>query len=388
MSGDADRARTLRALALLRLALLPVILAGERLVDHPGTASAAFGWIFAAACVYAVLALLAANHPRGREIPDSVFGILDLVFISALVYTSGGPFSQLRFAFFLIPLMAAAILTPRMTLLVSGLAVSSFATIALVYPTTGVAGARTFELAQLAYLAVAALAAFLLAVVLERRRAAIELLAESRRQLVAQALDAEDRERRRLAEALHDEAMQTLLATRQDLYEAPADLVRARDGIDRAVADLRSAIFDLHPHLLGEAGLGAALQAVADGVARRGGAPAVVVDAAVEGTDHDDLLFSIARELIANAARHAGASHIDVTITRERGELVLLVADDGCGIAPGRARDAALAGHIGLASCRERAAAAGGSLAIEGGPGRGTTVRVTVPVTPVGRLAG
>ena len=135
--------------------------------------------------------------------------MLDLAFISLLVYTSGGPFSQLRFAFFLVPLMAAAILTPRMTLLVSGLAVSAFATIALVYPTTGVAGARTFELAQLAYLAVAALAAFLLAVVLERRRAAIEELAESRRQLVAQALDAEDRERRRLAEALHDEAMQS-----------------------------------------------------------------------------------------------------------------------------------------------------------------------------------
>ena len=210
--------------------------------------------------------------------------MLDLAFISLLVYTSGGPFSQLRFAFFLIPLMAAAILTPRMTLLVSGLAVSSFATIALVYPTTGVAGARTFELAQLAYLAVAALAAFLLAIVLERRRAAIEELAESRRQLVAQALDAEDRERRRLAEALHDEAMQTLLATRQELAAAPADLARARDGIDRAVADLRSAIFDLHPHLLGEAGLGAALEAVADGHRRRGGAPAVVVDAAVEGT--------------------------------------------------------------------------------------------------------
>ena len=54
MTGELDRARTLRALALLRLALLPVILAGERLVDHPSTASAPFGWIFAAACVYAV----------------------------------------------------------------------------------------------------------------------------------------------------------------------------------------------------------------------------------------------------------------------------------------------------------------------------------------------
>jgi two-component system NarL family sensor kinase len=381
MTGAADRARTLRALALLRLALLPVIFAGEELVDHPRAASEPFGWLFAAACLYAALALAAANHPRGRRVPDWWLGLLDLAFISILVYTSGGPFSQLRFAFFLVPLMAAAILTPRMTLLVSALAVSAFATIAGVYPTAGLEGARTFELAQLAYLAVAALAAWLLAVVLDRRRAAIEELAESRRRLVAQALDAEDRERRRLAEALHDEAMQSLLATRQELAATPPDVARARAGIDRAVADLRSAIFDLHPHLLGEAGLGAALQAVADGHGRHGSA-VVAVDAAVEGTRHDGLLFSIARELIANATRHADALHVGVTVTREDGDVVLLVEDDGRGIAPERARSAALDGHIGLASCRERAAAAGGSLTLEGGPGRGTTIRVVVPDEP------
>lgn len=381
MTGDADRARTLRALALLRLALLPVILAGERLVDHPGEDSAPFGWVFAAACVYGVLALLAANHPRGRQLPDWCLGLLDLFFISALVYTSGGPFSQLRFAFFLVPPMAALILSPRMTLLVSGLAVSAFGLIAVAYPTEGLAGdPRAFEIAQLAYLVVAALAAWLLAVVLERRRTAIEELAESRRLLVAQALDAEDRERRRLAEALHDEAMQSLLAARQELTATPPDLTRARAGIDRAVADVRSAIFDLHPHLLREAGLGAALQAVADGHGRHG-APVVAVDAAVEGTRHDDLLFSIARELIANAARHADAAHVDVTVTRENGDLVLLVADDGRGLTAEGVRDAALRGHIGLASCRERAAAAGGSLTLEGGPGLGTTVRVVVPDT-------
>ena len=330
MTGELDRARTLRALALLRLALLPVILAGERLVDHPQADSAPFGWLFAAACVYAVLALVAANHPQGRRVPDWCFGLLDLAFISVLVYTSGGPFSQLRFAFFLVPLMAAAILTPRMTLVVSGLAVSAFATIAVVYPTAGLEGARTFELAQLAYLAVAALAAWLLAVVLDRRQAAIEELAESRSRLVGHALDAEDRERRRLAERLHDEAMQSLLATRQELVSSSPDLTHAQAGIDRAVADLRAAIFDLHPHLLGEAGLGAALQAVADGHCRHG-APDVVVDAAVEGTRHDGLLFSIARELIANATRHAEASHVGVTVTRENGDIVLLVEDDGRG---------------------------------------------------------
>ena len=225
--------------------------------------------------------------------------------------------------------MAAAILTPRMTLLVSGLAVSAFATIALVYPTAGLEGARTFELAQLAYLAVAALAAWLLAVVLDRRRAAIEELAESRRQLVAQALDAEDRERRRLAEALHDEAMQSLLATRQELvavtrptWRAPAPASTAPWPTCAPPSSTCTRTCSARPASARRCRRSPTATA---GTAR----PDVVVDAAVEGTRHDGLLFSIARELIANATRHADASHVDVTVTRENGDVVLLVADDG-----------------------------------------------------------
>ena len=249
-----------------------MILAGERLVDHPQAASAPFGWIFAAACVYAVLALLAANHPArpasARLVPRPARPGVHLGCSST---RPAGPFSQLRFAFFLVPLMAAAILTPRMTLLVSGLAVSAFATIAIVYPTAGLEGARTFELAQLAYLAVAALAAWLLAVVLERRRAGDRgagrepAAAWSRRRSTRRTASAGAWPRRcttRRCRACSPPA--------RSWSPSPPDLARARAGIDRAVADLRSAIFDLHPHLLGEAGLGAALQAVADGHGRHG----------------------------------------------------------------------------------------------------------------------
>ena len=80
-----------------------------------------------------------------------------------------------------------------------------------------------------------------------------------------EALDAEDRERRRLAESLHDEAIQNLLA-RQDLKEAewrtPGAIEHARRGIDSSVGQLRATVFDLHPYVLEHAGL-AAVQAVA-----------------------------------------------------------------------------------------------------------------------------
>ncbi len=70
---------------------------------------------------------------------------------------------------------------------------------------------------------------------------------------------------------------------------------------------------------------------------------------------HDELLLSLARELLANAARHAEASRVDVAVRREPGEVVLSVEDDGAGFAPGRLEAALATGGIGA---RRRAASA------------------------------
>ena len=86
---------------------------------------------------------------------------------------------------------------------------------------------------------------------------------------------------------------------------------------------------------------------------------------------------------IVNAAKHASADFVSVSVQRIGEEIVLEVSDDGRGIDP-RSRAAALIeGHIGLASITERTEAIGGTVAISGAPGKGTSVRVALPASIV-----
>lgn len=369
-------------LAVIRLAAVPVFIAAERLVDHPVANSAPFGPLIAVTAVYAILTLVAELADRPLR-PSRALAIADLLLIAALVATSGGPFSQLRYAFFLLPLGAALLLRPALTAAASTACVALYGVIALSYPepTAVQPDAIGFEFTQVLFLAWMGAAATLLSIVLTRNAREIAALATSRGRLVAQTLDAEDRARRRLAEALHDEALQNLLAARQLLDAGDASSTAlARQGLDEGVAQIRRAVFDLHPYLLEQAGLRAALQAIAERAAQRVGFTAsVAVDPVVEG-QRDQLLFSLARELIANAAKHSDALSLNVDIHPDDDGLTLTVADDGRGIATDAVATARADGHIGLASCVERAEAAGGQLLITSGPdGRGTVVRVRVP---------
>jgi two-component system NarL family sensor kinase len=370
------------ALALIRLAAVPVFFAAERLVAHPVANTAAFAELLVVAGVYALATALAELRGRPLARPP-VLAAIDFALIAALVATSGGPFSQLRYAFFLLPVGAALLLRPALTALASAACVAAYALVALTFPNADrvLDDAAEFEVAQGLFLVWMGTAATLLSALLTRRAREIQQLAESRGRLVAQALDAEDRARRRLAEGLHDEALQNLLAARQLLDagdEESAGL--ARTGLDDGVRQIREAVFDLHPYLLEQSGLRAALQAVADRAGRRAGfAVEVEADPAAEGL-HDQLLFSIGRELIANAAKHSAASHLRVGVRRDGGDVELTVTDDGRGVDEERAARAQADGHIGLASCVERAEAVGGALTVRRGDGgRGTVARVRLP---------
>jgi signal transduction histidine kinase len=216
-------------------------------------------------------------------------------------------------------------------------------------------------------------------------------LAASRGRLVAESLDAEDRERRKLAESLHDEALQNVLAARQDLEDVRDGSHRALEyvdvALDRTVKQLRDAVFDLHPSILEHAGLAAALDAVAEQQGRRGRfRPSVSVASDAMGVE-DQLLFSLGRELLTNAAKHSRASEVSVRVAREDGRLVLEVADDGVGCDLDARAAARRDGHIGLASSAERVDALGGAFEIASAPGEGMRVRVAIPCARAAAVA-
>jgi two-component system, NarL family, sensor kinase len=373
-----------RSLALIRLAAVPVILVGERLVEHPELSGDPFDWVMVATALYAAGAFVVTRSPRGRAVPGIVFAVLDLGFICALAYTSGGPFSQIRYAFFVLPVGAAFLLPPRLTALASVAVVAAYVAVSLPHPATKHGEDLEFILAQALYVAWMGLAAVVLSWILTRRSDRIDQLAALRGRLVAEALDAEDRERRRLAEALHDEAVQNLLAARQELREAergdPAGLERARVGLDRTVEQLRGTVSELHPYLLERAGLSAALDAVAEEQGRRGRFHARVRVAPDIRAEHSQLVLSVARELLVNAAKHASAHEVTVAVAPADGQLVLEVADDGRGIDPDRLRTAPADGHIGLASCAQRVEAVGGRFEAVPLPDGGTRVRASIPL--------
>ncbi|HEY4279573.1 MAG TPA: ATP-binding protein [Conexibacter sp.] len=374
----AQRRETVRVLALSRLAALPAIFLGERLVAHPSPRSAPFEPLLAAATAYALLTFLAAYTPWPRRLPPQLLAALDFAFVWALTYTSGGPFSQLRYAFFLLPIGAALLLQPALTATASAVVVIGYVVLALTYPASGTS-ADDFELTQGVYLIWMGLVAVLLSQLLARRAAQVERLSAGRGRLVAQALDAEDRERRRLASALHDDAVQNLLAARHELA-AGGERAFVEQGLDRTIGQLRDAVFDLYPAALDHAGLAAALEAVAAHAGRRAGFRWTVdVEPAAAGL-HDQLIFSLARELVINVAKHAQAQALTVTVRRTASELLLEVADDGIGLDPARLRVAPLKGHIGLASATERVEALDGALEIAAEPGQGTLVRTRLPL--------
>jgi two-component system NarL family sensor kinase len=141
---------------------------------------------------------------------------------------------------------------------------------------------------------------------------------------------------------------------------------------------------ELHPAVLNQSGLAVALRELARTLAARGG---FAVDLDVEGwprdlrTAADPVLFASARELLTNVVKHAGATQVQVRLTRSEGTARLSVVDDGRGIAPGALAQRLAEGHIGLASQRARLDAVGGRLHLEPGPAGGTSAVVDVPIS-------
>jgi two-component system NarL family sensor kinase len=205
------------------------------------------------------------------------------------------------------------------------------------------------------------------------------------RQLVAQVLDAEDSARRRIAQLIHDDALQSLLAANQELMEAAPRRVqvqRAQEVVEGTIGRLREAMMALHPVTLEQGGFETALGAVARQAARQGGFD-IDIELDPEALDlADALLLAIARELLTNVARHAKAEEVNVVLRREGDTLELEVTDDGRGIPEGRAEEALSEGHIGLASVHERVRSVNGDFTVESSSA-GTRTLARLPVADV-----
>ena len=233
--------------------------------------------------------------------------------------------------------------------------------------------------------------AVVLAVALTRYRRAVTGAgtradrAERRTRLVVEAHEAE---RRRIAQALHDGPVQTLLALGMgaSLAHTGGDDPFSDGDLDGVVRDLRAVSEGLRPPALDAFGLPTALRAHVDRFQDRH--PGITADLDVDG--EADLpararlaLFRIAQEATRNAALHGPPLHVDVRLRLRPDLATLEVEDDGAGFEVPRDLDVlGEAGHYGLLGISAQADAVGGTLHVESRPGR-TFVRVGVPFRTV-----
>jgi two-component system, NarL family, sensor kinase len=373
-----------RVVAWLRLPAIALIALSEGL-SHPNDEKQAF---YVALVAYSAwsLGILAWVHlrPVGERLALAATGV-DIAAITVLAVLSGGAYSHARLAFFLIPVAVAFRFRPSITAAAAVVTTAAYVIQAVAHPAArSQPQAARFIATQAGFLAWVGLGCALLSLLLARRTELVSRLAAERSQLLADALEAEQRERRALAEALHDHALQNLLSARHELEEAGE--VSAHPALDRAdtalvetVGQLRETVSELHPYVLEEAGLKAALRSIAQQAATRGGL-ALQLDLRYD-TPHarEALLFSAARELLTNVVRHAAADRVTVRLVDAGDQLELTVEDDGRGFPPERLAQQLANGHVGLASQRFRVEAAGGSMWIASAPGKGTRVAIRLP---------
>jgi signal transduction histidine kinase len=221
------------------------------------------------------------------------------------------------------------------------------------------------------------------------------------RDLPRELLGAQEEERRRLAADLHDEVIQPLVAgllqldvlderlaqlsepTRAPLAEVAR---RVRQDIEDGLRRARGFLVALRPPLLDSDGLAAAIAQELQRLAERSSAR-TTLDWQLEPVDADleTVVFRVVQEGLANVAKHARAATVRVAARRDGAALLVEVSDDGVGFDPeGVLGRAAAAGHLGLRLASERVEAVGGRLELDAAPGRGTTMRLRLPLPPPG----
>jgi len=209
--------------------------------------------------------------------------------------------------------------------------------------------------------------------------------------LVRKTIEAQEEERRRVAAEIHDGVTQQLVSVwyrlqaigrslRAEPDRAERELCAARDLVDEALAEARTAIYDLRPSVLDDLGLSASLRTLA----MRQLEGEVDLELAIDDVDslsahHEVALYRIAQEAITNIRKHAGATRVKVALHDEGDHIDLVIEDDGQGFEQAGSRPSSSQTAFGLTGMRERADLVGGRLTIRSAPGQGTTLSARIP---------
>jgi len=379
-SSDADRLT-----ALLRLLAAPVVLAGEAVSSAAPERAETVTTLVALLAAYAAVVLIVVHQPTRPALLDVLLPVIDTGFAVALGLASGGVFSLLFVVFLFAPATTAFQLRPRLTLGVTVLSVAAYLAHALA--SAHRSGAVELALARALYLAWIGAVLVCLSTLLARRERRLAELVATRRRLVQETLQAEERARARLAGDLHDGVLQSILAVRYAVEEAAEhdDALRpSLETLNEVTVDMRGVIGQLHPRLLEHLGLQAALASLVRRAGERARGVEVALD--VDPDDpptgpYDDQLYRAAQELVANALTHADATTITVRFRRGFVADELTVADDGAGFDPATLDARLREGHIGLLALHERIEGEDGTVIVETSPGAGSTITVRVPAT-------
>ena len=383
-------ARGARLEAWLRLGVVAFVWAC--LLLEPPSEQA--GWCYGVAVAYPVLwaltmPVLRRQPTRGPDLSWLPLA-LDIAVLGVLTMLAGLSAEDSWTAyvivngFFLLPILAATQLSPRVGL---ALALPTVGVYVLSSVTTREANGEPWRslFLRVAVLVGVCVGSVALSRIQRSRVMDIAAHAIDRAGLLVELAGVEEHERRRLSEALHDGALQFVLGARMDLEDVRDGDPEAVDRVDHALTQtaglLRRTVSELHPAVLDQAGLVRAVEDLAEALRGRG----YTVDVRMEGmpvrpaTNADRVVFGAVRELVANVVRHSGAQSVVLDLRYDDGQLVAAVTDDGAGFDEESAARQLAAGHIGLASQRLRVEAAGGRLVASRGEPRGTRMTVALP---------
>ena len=385
-TAQFQQSRALRIGGLLRLGLV-FCMAGAMVAGTPRSQWTQQGVVlglYAAATLWALV--VAFSHVGPSVIGPQqrfVFAIADVaVLFSFQLLTNGGYFSLLVLG--LVPLIVVPQLAWRRAAVVLAISVVAFLVALLADPVIE-PQIGWLETSFLLFVYVYVCGTGLLVAYIEDRHIGeIAGLSFLREALLAQTMTASDVSQRRVAEAIHDGALQDLMVVRQEMLELAqivpsVQVERALASLGHASGRLREAIFELHPVILEELGLGAAIEQIAAAGAKRSG---IVITTEVDYPTRnaiDPIMLGVVRELLSNLVRHSRATRASVKLTTEGQRCRLDIADNGIGVSAEVAARRLSEGHIGLASQRARIEAAGGTFTFVDEP-VGTHIQIEVPL--------